>query len=316
MLTRIITLASVVCGITVSIPAMAASKPPVLDPTRTVVIEGAIGKGNVLQLIGPMLGMAAADRTRPVDIVISSPGGDIVTGFMFLNGMEQVRAEGVRLRCFVPTMAASMAFQILLHCDERYTLDHSFLLWHGVRIMADWPITAAGAADLARSLAKSDEVIVSELLGTLGRYMSAQDIMYHFGQETLHVGEQLALMAPGFIVSYKSIPGLMEVMLNPQVLHAAKIKLKTDLDSEYETSISGNPSAQIMSTTPGKNGPDPLPVGPLREKRDASCRASFPTQFEECRAGMNSCVLQLMQDKDKEKFLQCTVLLFRKLGGN
>lgn len=300
-----------------TLPTMAlAQRAPVLDPARTVVIQGAIGRGNVLQLIAPMLKMVSDNPRKPIDMIISSPGGEMLTGFMFLNGMEQVKAEGGRIRCYVPTMAASMAFQILLHCDERYTLDKSFLLWHGVRVSGLGVVTEETAADLTHDLHVDNETIVKELLGTLGKYMSEKDIMYHFHKETLHEGYNLARLAPGFIVSYPSIKGLMTAMMTAPV-QAPQIKMQTEFDEIF---IQTQKAAGVQPY-------DPLKDQQAQKKVEEICKASLPgantTVFETCKHEINVCIIELHKaiaggspvGVEIPRLAQCTVKVLKSLGG-
>jgi ATP-dependent protease ClpP protease subunit len=194
-----------------SAPADGASVPTV-QANRVVAIRGVIARGNLLPLGNQLLAWSHKAPNVPVDIVIDSPGGDVGTGFLFVNQLEAVRARGTRVRCWVPTLAASMAFQILVHCDERYTLDHSWLLWHGVRVFGTGgePITAESALDLARELTRLNSTILRELNATLG--LPAATVRFHFLKETLHVGRDLATLAPGFIQSAPAYPGLMEAL--------------------------------------------------------------------------------------------------------
>lgn len=195
--------------------AVARSAPEV-NPDRTVIVSGAILQGNILALVQPMYAMAAVS-TDPISILLDSPGGEVLSGQLFINEVESLKARGISIRCYVPGMAASMAFQILVHCSERYTLDRSFLLWHPVRASfgGGGALTAEEAAVISRDLAKLDHLTLRELDRTLG--MSPQDIRYHFRYETLHVGENLAAIAPQFIETFSSIPGLLEALHNPKV---------------------------------------------------------------------------------------------------
>jgi hypothetical protein len=136
-----------------------------------------------------------------------------------VNVMEDAKAKGITIRCFVPTIAASMAFQLLLHCNERYTADRAFLLWHGVRVTLGGgfmspgeEMTAAKAASLARDLEANDYIIRKELSAALTPDLTEDQILFHFRNETLHVGSTLAEMAPHFITSYPALPGTLEAI--------------------------------------------------------------------------------------------------------
>ena len=58
-------------------------------------------------------------------------------------------------------------------------------------------------------------VIIAELKAVLG--IKDEVMMYHFEHETLHIGENLAKLSPGFISVYPSIPGLMEAFVDKRV---------------------------------------------------------------------------------------------------
>lgn len=183
---------------------------------RVAVINTVIMRGNILAQGDAMLKMAR-ESSDPIHLVVNSPGGDVITGFMFINQMEAVRSKGVRIKCYVPQIAASMAFQILLHCDERTALSKAFLLWHGVRIQMGGgfmtqgaTVTAGSARQLAADMELLDEVILRELDATLG--LSEEDVRYHFSVETLHVAENLHALTPSFLKIADAIPGLLELI--------------------------------------------------------------------------------------------------------
>lgn len=190
-----------------------------LDLSRTVGLFGVVESESVGKLSSELLALAGADSTKPINLIIHSPGGELESGFLLLDVMEEIKAEGVVIRCYVPVLAASMAFQVLVHCNERYVLDRALLLWHPVRIMAGGglfsggiTITAEMAANLARSLGERDELIYAETSAALqAGGMAEADIQYHFRQETLHAGSRLAEMAPGFCTSFRAIPGLLAI---------------------------------------------------------------------------------------------------------
>lgn len=198
----------------------AAAGAPTVDVGRSVVIGGVIQNGNIMHIGGQMIDWAKQSKD-PIDLIISSPGGDVVTGFLFINQMEAVKAEGVKIRCFVPTMAASMAFQIFVHCDERYALSKAFLLWHRVRVSLGGgllsggsTVTAPMAKDLYLDMSRLDRLIFTETNNALD--MPTHAVRYHFEKETLHVASQLEEADPGFVHTFPAIPGLIDALLKSQ----------------------------------------------------------------------------------------------------
>ena len=161
-----------------------------LTPDRTIVLGGIIDNN----LLGPMMStLDSLSKTgKDIDIIISSPGGSVIVGSLVIDKMEQLKNSGINFRCFVRDVAASMAFQILLHCNERYAAPHSFLLWHPVRVFMQGVLTGA----LATQLQQADEVALHDLRAYLP--MSEVEMLMHFQNETLHQALNLQYTAPGF----------------------------------------------------------------------------------------------------------------------
>lgn len=146
---------------------------------------------------------------KAVHVIINSPGGDTVNGFWFIDVMREVRARGVMIKCYVPRMAASMAFQILLHCDERYALPQAVLLWHRVRAMFLFFVaTGPAIASLAEDLSKQDALILADLKAHLPT--DEATLMHHLERETLHTASQLNDIVPRWL-SVGRVPGLLQV---------------------------------------------------------------------------------------------------------
>lgn len=135
---------------------------------------------------------------EPVTIILSSPGGSVVAGMSFVNLMQSAKAMGVVLNCYVLDMAASMAFQILTQCTNRYALPTSYLLWHGVRTNYEGPITAEVAKSLYEDIDMMDVIVREQLSNALK--MSSDEIERHFHRETLWAAKQLASIDKNFLV--------------------------------------------------------------------------------------------------------------------
>jgi len=172
-----------------------------LNPARTIVIDGPI-TGQIVQPVIDTMNKLAADKSQPIDIVISSPGGSVVAGYIIVDTMEALRADGVKFRCGVRSLAASMAFQLLLHCDERYSTPHAFLLWHPVRVFYMGVLTADAARVASIQMGLSDKMVLGELHKALP--LDEKVIDWHFTNETLHHARQLDKLAPGFFKQVSS----------------------------------------------------------------------------------------------------------------
>lgn len=194
---------------------------PTVNPKRTVIIQGVIGGGNVLKLTETLEKLSKDSPDEPIDMVISSPGGEVNTGFLFINVMEDLKARGTTIRCFVPTIAASMAFQILAHCNERYALERSLLLFHRAHVQIGGGLFSSGqvmTAPAAKALAEDLQIIDNTIWEELTEYLPMDVDLKRaaFESERLWVAKDLEAAAPGFIEVYRYIPGLMDVLLDPR----------------------------------------------------------------------------------------------------
>lgn len=187
-----------------------------LDKTKTIVIDGVIQNGNILPL-GKLLVERANAGQDEVQIIINSPGGEVTTGFLFINMMEAAKQRGLHITCVVPTIAASMAYQILLHCDERHVLNKAFLLWHRARIMGGGhPMTAPDLLKLGQDLDTLDNQIFSEVEDKMTE-VDRPTLRYHFEAETLHMGLAVHKMAPHFITAHTAVTNLFEFLFDQKI---------------------------------------------------------------------------------------------------
>jgi ATP-dependent protease ClpP protease subunit len=204
----------------------ASANPPALDPATTMIIDKEITGGTLAPLAQKLVKDIAND-TLPsnLTLVINSPGGSVGAGFAFITLLKEAKATGMKLTCVVPQLAASMAFHILMHCDERHVLAESALLWHRARVqlgggMLGGPaLTTNELTALGQQLAEIDNHILVDLKATLGKDMKEADILWHFERETLHLGQALCSeKAKNFCTSHDSIPGLTKLMMNDKVV--------------------------------------------------------------------------------------------------
>lgn len=149
---------------------------------------------------------------QPIDIIINSPGGIIDSGLQFVNRMETAKANGALLRCWVPGRAMSMAFSILLHCNERYAVKYSLYLFHHARANIQGALSAPDAANLAFDLQGMDAVMLKDLTAHL-KGMSAEHLAYFFNTETVHWSTQLEARSPGFFKGIENTyPSLLQIV--------------------------------------------------------------------------------------------------------
>jgi hypothetical protein len=197
----------------------AFSGPLKLNPDRTVSLIGPIAPPSLV-VITEILDLAK-DSKKPIDVVIDSPGGYVSVGFRIIATIEHVKAEGIRVRCFVPGYAASMAFQILLHCSERHALNVSQLLFHRVRIFiggggpfggGGTVMTGPDAMKLGRDLLQVDKAVFKDLEDHLD--IERDWILYHFNAETFHIAVNLCDKDPEFLTCHDSVEGLLPFLFS------------------------------------------------------------------------------------------------------
>ena len=214
---------SLVIALCLAASTVGYANPPVLDVAKAMVIDGPITGGSIAPLKQALLQELASGKVRPeLQLIINSPGGSVFAGFQVISVLKAAKEKGMHLTCIVPSLAASMAFQILLQCDERHVLNESLLLWHRARVMGiNKPMTGPELAHLGQELEETDNSIMDDLLATID--MSKEDIAYHFNHETLHLGKALCgTKTSKFCHSYNTIPNLFEVMNSPKVVHSAE----------------------------------------------------------------------------------------------
>lgn len=195
------------------------------SPKDTVIINQPI-VGNTMAPVMERMNRFLSKKKAPAEIklIIDSPGGSVYTGFKFIVQMKALQAQGTVIKCYVPGLAASMAFHILVHCDERTVLQESALLWHRARIFVMMAaLTAPMANELSRDLQQIDNHIIREVRAGLSRDMSDREIMYHFERETLHVGRDLCEKAPNFCTAKAAVPGLMEAIARNDMVQALPV---------------------------------------------------------------------------------------------
>lgn len=206
-------------GVVFLLAACISSKAPAeprIELKDAAVIDQPIFSNN-LEVVGHFI-TESVNKRDAVHLIINSPGGSIMSGFAFLSRMDDARARGLKIKCYVPDLAASMAFQILLHCDTRYALPRAALLWHRVSVqIRGASLNALNTADLLRELKSADKLIVADLKEHLP--VSDDVIMFHLDKETLHTAKDLNELAPGFFEALPtSIEGLYEAMDSEDVV--------------------------------------------------------------------------------------------------
>jgi ATP-dependent protease ClpP protease subunit len=190
---------SIVFMLVASASATAKGLTFVANPNRTVYVDGVVN-GRIMDEAVHIIDLVA-DSREPIDIVINSPGGSVLAGLQFISALNLAQARGVKIRCVVPVLAASMGFQILAHCDERYALKYAMLLWHPVKIDAAMSLDdMLYASDRVRSM---ERPLIAFLIRKLG--ISRELFFYHYRRETLWLAYEFNSLSPDFLTTVDDI---------------------------------------------------------------------------------------------------------------
>lgn len=168
-----------------------------VDTSRTIVVSGEINDGKAVAAVKQLTKLTKKSK-KPIYLYIDSPGGGVTAGLYFIHNMEKAKAQGIKFICVVDSIAASMAFQYLTHCDTRYAHKFSGMLWHPVRIgLMFITLTPDLAKQLHQDLSYVEEALVPVLLKELA--IDEKVFYKHYHAESLHYGHQLKKLAPGYL---------------------------------------------------------------------------------------------------------------------
>jgi len=165
---------------------------------RTVKVAGEIN-GSILEVAGKIDRMSKENAKQPINIIINSPGGSVPAGLQLVEAVHVAQSRGVKVRCAVTTLAASMAYILLSQCDERFALANSLLLFHPARAFV---FMGALKAEDARYMAEELESINNEMGDLLEESMGIVTAEqkrwfdYHTKNETLWTASRLSRVVP------------------------------------------------------------------------------------------------------------------------
>jgi ATP-dependent protease ClpP protease subunit len=72
-----------------------------------------------------------------ITFLINSNGGDVMQGYKLIQNMEILKKMDITFDCYA-IKAASMAFDIFQHCDNRYVIPNTYLMQHSATLIANW----------------------------------------------------------------------------------------------------------------------------------------------------------------------------------
>jgi len=165
------------------------------DPDRTIYITGKIDLG-ILGVASKLVKLSSENRL-PIYMVINSPGGGVLAGLQVISAMKVANRRGVTIKCFVPVLAASMAFQIFANCNERYVLSQSLLLWHPMKISVLGSMDSDELLYQGASMRAMETGMNQKLIEVL--QISPALFYYHYRHETMWTAAVLRKVSPNFI---------------------------------------------------------------------------------------------------------------------
>lgn len=174
------------------------------NPERTIEFRGPIG-GSVIKAAARIETLSAAS-SDPIYFLINSPGGAVLPGIQVISAMNIAKARGVRFICAAPVMAASMGFQFLVNCDERYVFKYSLLLWHPMKQFIMGGMDKEDLLYASKKIRSLEKPLLAELFEALR--ISRKEFLYHYRHETMWTAVELKELCPHFIEIVDDIKGV------------------------------------------------------------------------------------------------------------
>lgn len=104
-----------------------------INPKRTVFLIGEVAE-NALVLAAKIKELSDANSSLPIYLVITSPGGSVITGATLLSAIELSKAP---VYTICRTMCASMAAITLQYGTKRYATDKTLIMYHPASMSTD-----------------------------------------------------------------------------------------------------------------------------------------------------------------------------------
>lgn len=105
-----------------------------LRKQRIILLSAGIDDCTACDFTNEILIMVAENK-KPIKIIISSPGGDILDGMTIIRGIRYAQSKGVEIICEVFGHALSMSFVISQTGDKRIMGSGDILMCHGFFVL-------------------------------------------------------------------------------------------------------------------------------------------------------------------------------------
>jgi ATP-dependent protease ClpP protease subunit len=152
--------------IALAVSATASAGTLTFKPERTIRITTQIG-GSSIAIANKIANLS--ESPGDIDMLINSPGGNVFVMNIITAAMEMAQERGVKFNCVSTVGAASAAFTIFAHCDNRYAMAGTRLLFHPASVSGvSERLTEFKALELYKELNKIDLALARYLLPVMG----------------------------------------------------------------------------------------------------------------------------------------------------
>lgn len=144
---------------------------------RKIIISGSVDQKLTERVIKSLFLLDALDQTKPIIVIINSPGGEVFSGFAIYDIMKAIKAPVITL---VTGFAASMGSIIMLGSEKgkRYATKNSKVLIHQPLISGMFQGRATEIEIQAKEILETKERIIKLYVEETGqpRAKVAEDI--------------------------------------------------------------------------------------------------------------------------------------------
>ena len=172
-----------------------------VDPSREVNITGPIR--NLDYSIDTII-EGVREGVTEIFITIDSPGGRVDTTLKLIDVMKAAQSHGVRFTCIVTGRALSAAVILLSHCDSRYAIFGTRIMWHSVSFGRGVILRSANEASV-KNLFKKIEDMNKFVWKETRSYFSKSYFDKHFAEETEILATEIEKNGHGFVTVIPNI---------------------------------------------------------------------------------------------------------------
>ncbi|MDO4322179.1 MAG: ATP-dependent Clp protease proteolytic subunit [Lachnospiraceae bacterium] len=134
---------------------------------RKIFIEGEINQESACEFAKEIMVLTREDQEKPIDVLINSPGGDILSGLLIY---DVIQASTAPLRMFCLGRAYSMGAVLFASGSHgRYMLPHSELMLHEPLLGSQVGGSASSIQSISESLTEAKTKINRILAKHTGR---------------------------------------------------------------------------------------------------------------------------------------------------